>query len=727
MKRILALWLLAVTAVYLLSGCRSVDSSADDARVTLTNVYAAAPLSAPDHTAFSSEPVFIRGDRLYLFSGAEHRLYTFDQTGSYLADAPIAPADGCTPLQIQPYGDGYVQFGKRNSEKNTYVLARTDADGNTVCAIDVESVDFLSILGAANDEIYLFSGSNAVVYDENLTVQAALSLPVMPSEFRVVTDPDGTETAYLLDLNGRLYRWNAGKASLVYDGQSEGRTGSAIPGTGYDWYIADSDGIFGVNQADDAETLLCSFGNSSLFYNDVKKLYAVSEDVFLVQYRDRFTENMQYLVLKQSGKQIERVLLRMAWLSTSGSVFDTMQSIVSLYNASGTEYFIEISNYGKYGFSGTNPEGLQKFQKDLLGGVTYDLYAMDSYQCSTIFSTMEKNGSLTPLDSLTGLLLPSFANAYRTENGTFAVPYAVSYYMLACPVDRQSTLSAIAQEAETAAQSTDTILCSSPFYYDMADVYAHSMLRSDTCDFTSETFLSLLQTAKTVSETWSERYGAFMTMDYATHTELCITKQSFLDTARDDRMRYLYFRMAEPGMLGVYKLVYDDVPAHLTGLPAADGTSAIRGKVNINLCAPENGNTVGAMAFLSYYLSDNVQQNALIRDSQFSITSSAFDKEMTNRYYTYAVTSFDNINIQVKSRGASAPKNPSDTYTVIEMTDAEMDECAELFRTASISTGRDDMVTQIIAEELEPFFAGNRSAADTAEIIQKRAAIYLAE
>ena len=37
------------------------------------------------------------------------------------------------------------------------------------------------------------------------------------------------------------------------------------------------------------------------------------------------------------------------------------------------------------------------------------------------------------------------------------------------------------------------------------------------------------------------------------------------------------------------------------------------------------------------------------------------------------------------------------------------------------------MVTLIISEELEPFFAGNRSAEDTAEIIQKRAAIYLAE
>ena len=727
MKRFLALLLLTATAILLLSGCRSTDSSADNARVALTNVYAATPLSAPDHGAFSSDPVFIRGDRLYLFSGAEHRLYTFDKTGAYISDAPIAPADDCNPLQIQPYGDGYVQFGKRLSDKKAYMLARTDANGNTVCAIELENVDFLSVLGAANDEIYLFSGNSAVVYDEALTVRAVLSLPAMPSEFRVVTNPDGTDSAYLLDLNGGLYRWSADKAVLVFDGQVTGRTGCAIPGTGYDWYIADSDGIFGVSQADGTETLLCSFGNSSLFYNDVKRLYAISDGVFLTQYHDRFTNNTQYLILKQTERQLERVLLRMAWLSSPGSDLDTMQSIIALFNASGTDYFIEISNYGKYDFSGTDPEGLKRFQKDLLSGVTYDLYAMNAYSCGAVFSSMEKNGSLLSLNSLAELLLPSFENAYRTENDVCGVPYAVSYYMLACPADRQSTLSAIAKEAEAASQSTDTILCSSPFYYDMAELYTHAILRSGTRDFTSEAFLSMLQTAKSVSETWSERYGFFTTASYASHTELLITRKSFLEAARDDRMRYLYFRVSEPGMLGVYKLVYDDIPAHLTGLPATDGSSAICGKVNINLCAPKNGNTDGAMAFFTYYLSDTIQQNALVRDTQFPITVSAFDREMENRYYVYDVTSFDSINIRMKSRSIGAPKNPADTYMVIEMTDAEMAACAELFRNAYVTTGRDDMVMQIVEEEIKPFFAGDRTAQATADIIQKRASVYLAE
>ena len=37
------------------------------------------------------------------------------------------------------------------------------------------------------------------------------------------------------------------------------------------------------------------------------------------------------------------------------------------------------------------------------------------------------------------------------------------------------------------------------------------------------------------------------------------------------------------------------------------------------------------------------------------------------------------------------------------------------------------MVMQIVEEEIEPFFAGDRTAQATADIIQKRASVYLAE
>ena len=100
---------------------------------------------------------------------------------------------------------------------------------------------------------------------------------------------------------------------------------------------------------------------------------------------------------------------------------------------------------------------------------------------------------------------------------------------------------------------------------------------------------------------------------------------------------------------------------------------------------------------------------------------------MENRYYVYNVMQFDQTTIRAQSRSAAAPKDVSALNVVVEMTDAEMTALAELFRSAMISTGQDDMVSQILSEELEPYFAGDRTAEATAEIIEKRVGIYLAE
>ena len=143
------------------------------------------------------------------------------------------------------------------------------------------------------------------------------------------------------------------------------------------------------------------------------------------------------------------------------------------------------------------------------------------------------------------------------------------------------------------------------------------------------------------------------------------------------------------------------------------------------------GDSLGATAFLTYYLSDTVQNGETNLSYQFPLTEAALEKATEARYYYYTVEEIGNINIQPHSRYVERPANPpsetNEQVREVHLTDAEIETFRDLIRTAIVSTGRDDMVTQIISEELEPFFAGDRSAEDTAEIIQKRASIYLAE
>ena len=98
-------------------------------------------------------------------------------------------------------------------------------------------------------------------------------------------------------------------------------------------------------------------------------------------------------------------------------------------------------------------------------------------------------------------------------------------------------------------------------------------------------------------------------------------------------------------------------------------------------------------------------------------------------YYYYRVDYFNAIRLH--SKYPDKPLNPP-TSTVTDLveavlTDEELEAFRDLIRGAVLYTGQDDMVTQILSEELDPYFAGDRTAEATAEIIEKRVGIYLAE
>ena len=117
----------------------------------------------------------------------------------------------------------------------------------------------------------------------------------------------------------------------------------------------------------------------------------------------------------------------------------------------------------------------------------------------------------------------------------------------------------------------------------------------------------------------------------------------------------------------------------------------------------------------------------MIKD-HLPITETGLQKATEARYYYYRV---DFNAIRLHSKYPDKPLNPP-TSTVTDLveavlTDDEIDALRDLIRGAVLSTGQDDMVSQILSEELDPYFAGDRTAEATAEIIEKRAGIYLAE
>ena len=736
MRHILA-FLLVLSIVFSLIGCESTGDSQTSSpdvvgnRVALEHVYTAIPLSIPNgDTANSISPVSSR-DMLSLYGRNSGQLTYYDESGA-VSSSQILSVDGLAVRQFMPFGEGYAVWGTRTDDPKMYRLAVVEADGSIVVQMDLTDAGLLDVFGAAEESIFYVSASDGTctVYDDSLNIQKTINMPFHTTGIRIIATAEA-ENAYFIDSNHALYRYEDGTFFAIYAPDAfanVSRRAYAIPGRGYDFYLYDRDGIYGVT--DDVETMLCSFGNSSIVYGGIEELYALTGNAFLAYYQDQFTNTYQYLLLKPSETTVERIVLRMAWLSIGDVALGTMQSIAALFNASGTDYFLEIVNYGKYGFTDTDASAIQRFRKDLLSGAVFDLCAMDTHHCGALYTSMEKNGSFADCGELYANILPSFRAAYQTANGIFGLPYTVNYFFLASPASRGSTLTDIAHEADLARASTDTILCSKGIQYEMAQVFARSLINyeTETCDLSSPEFTECLRVLQKVAETCDEtRYGGLWTSINANNCELMADKTDYFENVRADKLYYLSYRTTDPGMLAVYKAIYRDIPAKLTGFPTADGGTTLYGEAGVTLCAMANGNSHGALAFLTYYLSDSIQKNGVITETQFPITESAWAAETENRYYSYAALSPTQIRATRRSRTAPKGQNTDTNHPTVALSEEEAKELRELVRNASISTGRDDMVTLIISEELEPFFAGNRSAEDTAEIIQKRAAIYLAE
>ena len=724
--RNLFICILVLFSFLALSACEKADDTTSDTAL-LTNVYVANPVSAPEMLAeVSSYQPFVQGDSLYLYdSFQETYLYCFSVDGTYdkTLSVPSLSEKGLSLRQVLllQNGDYYMLAA---DAKQVISLLLVDTNGEILYQTTPEDADNTTWIGAANGDFYCIINNTVIHYDTTLTEQGRFSLDFIPTDFRSLSIENGTDTIYLRDAMGSLYILDgkSGNVMPIYMPDVWDNTTAAYPGYGFAWYYADSEGIFGVNGEE--KTLLCSFGNSNLSFCYIQDLVVLSPTAFYIRYQDPVQKNTQNLLLTPSAADVERIPLRMAWLAPTQS--EAIRAIVSSFNTSGTEYSIELVDYSRYGLSGADPQGLQQFQKDLLSGESFDLYGMSF---ASLYGNFAETGALADLSSICDdNLLPSVRAAYETERGIYGLPFGISYSFLAMPDTRTSSLTDIETTSTDSAIDRDTFVCNVDCSLAMIHVFASSLIDGTECRFDSPEFLTFLKTMKQFRENCGRHYGEIATIHYDTYKELRYGGTVMEKAVREDRLRYLYYPMETTTLLGLYKVIYGDVPAHLSGYPTAENDTAADGWVYVNLCAPIDGNITGAKTFLAFYLSDRVQTSVLMKD-QIPITETGLAKVTEARYYYYALERFD----VVKLRGSYAvqPQNPptSLAYPIVEvhLTDAEVESFRDLIRTAVLSTGRDDMVTQIISEELEPFFAGDRTAEDTAEIIQKRTAIYLAE
>ena len=176
--------------------------------------------------------------------------------------------------------------------------------------------------------------------------------------------------------------------------------------------------------------------------------------------------------------------------------------------------------------------------------------------------------------------------------------------------------------------------------------------------------------------------------------------------------------ISQPTDIQIYMAVLDDIRA--LGVPTENGGE--------HMITPRNGLGINVTSEHQDIAWDFIRQTLLPEadaDWTFPLRIDRFEDMMTEAMTPQLWTNEDGVEEEVSNMGVGFSDGLM--INLYALTAEEAAIVRSIVESASLLGRFDDTVTEMIQEETLPFFAGDRSAADTARILQNRIQTYLSE
>ena len=492
-----------------------------------------------------------------------------------------------------------------------------------------------------------------------------------------------------------LERGDAGHAVLLLDADNQtwgSSTELPVEGRGlydgelYDLYVRDQQTLYGMDIQTGELTPILKFLDSGMG-SDVRDVCALSGGQFIM------IANMQ-LYFVSPGDQGDVVTLTLA--STLEPIL--IEGAVLDFNTSQSKYKIVIKDYSQYNTSGSNTAGLEQLGLDIAAGDIPDLYDLHGIP-------MERYAALGLLEDLYPYLdadeefsrddiIPSFLTAMEMDGKLRYIAPHFDIRTFIAPHDALSDGWTFA-DILTLANGID------PF----ADcVTQHDLLRdmaggadspfvdwaTGQCFFDSEEFIDLLRFAALLPTAERGQFEEYEPADYA-------------PTLQIDLIGSPISLLADSAHMGV------EVDA--AGFPGAEGTRYLAEPVReIFAMSAQSAHKDGAWAFLRTMLSEKKQSGNMV-----PITCAAYDAAIAEEKE------------HIKGGAVIELPGADGEWREYPFTTENLDTFDELVNSVTGVYEYDSALMEIIWSEAQGYFAGDKTAEDTAKIIQSRVSIYMAE
>ncbi len=621
----------------------------------------------------------------------------------------------------------YVDMGR------SMKLSSYDFEGKERCVLDLTGDnpdEYLWIQGVTSDtsgNIVIMLGENLLIFDAN--GKQIHEMPINSQEMNVQCSFIGKDDKLnLVTYNGdwtKMYIkvFNLKNQNFENDIELPGTLNnySIAQGQNYDLWLSNSMGVFGYNIGDKDVTPILNYINSDLDNNNINSVFDLDTKRLLMTYYDPETYASRFGILTYVDPadipDKEVISLGCFYLDYS------MRGRIVNYNKTNEKYRITIKDYSSYSLVNDYNAGYTKLNNDIIAGQIPDILVLDGYNMpldsyaskgvfADIKELIDKDSEIKWDDYMTNVF-----DAHSIDGKLYSV---IPSFFVSTVIGKTSD---VGEKQGWTMDEFKSFMASHPD----ANAFGETMTRDNMlwmmmtyngssyvdaatgkCHFDTPEFASLLEFIKQFPKEYDWENSDDYYMNYETQYREGRTLLMTMDIY--DLRSYIYNSQG-----------YYGEPVTLIGFPSEDGKGAVIHSDSQYAISAKSKNIEGAWEFLRYYLTPEYQnENA---NYGLPVLKDALKKKLEEAkerpYWMNEDGSKEYYDDTFWLGGQEIPLNP--------LSDKETDMLYDYISSINKIYYYNEKLSNIISEEVEAFFEGQKSVEEVTKIIQSRAQIYINE
>lgn len=658
-------------------------------------------------------------------AGSKTYLSTFDGAGKKASKISLpTPEDGIVNCISADSKDNiYTVSGEANDKGDmVYVIRSYNEKRKRVWGTRIKAgVDFEPLgMVSLDDFTAVLSGESLLIFDNKEGKQKNVKLPASDMISKICTDSSGNILLVGWKDFSELAVWRMDSetckfTSVKVTGKGFGYSDGVASGNGkYDFYLTKEDGVYGFTAKEHKPVKIVDFSSSDLMFMEISSLAMLSSESALILSYDDDMNSVPTLLKKMDQKAAsEKKTLTIGCLQAPYE----LKEDVYKFNKRSEKYRISIIEYSPVDLdvSTLNAAIISGDVPDII--CVNDNMPVESYVNKGVFEDIEPyfkgDAEISGNQYLENIL-----DAYRVDGGMyFVTPYFSLMGLVGSKKDfgdsRGITVDMITEKIGKYKMNYEKALgfVTRTSVLSWITDYSNDQFidpETGSCSFDSDYFIKLLKFAKCFPGKISDSLMQEDDIAWIRNKEQLLEEMYLISVDIYQDIRY--------GTFGE-EIVY-------TGFPGNGEQGPVIYCPYYLAMSEESDAKDTCWDFLRQYYLDDFQNNCT---SCFPVSREAlekqFEKAMTPEYFTYLdengheVTEQSEVSLTIAGKKIVIPLPDEDDI-------AQIRKYIESADTRSITDVR---ISSIIKEEVGAYFEGQKTAEQTADIIQRRVSIYLKE